>query len=373
MAIERGKSASNKYQTRQPATTAQTRTTQRHQTDQQDGATAQAQQRGGTKHTKTKSINPVLKTHSKPWTYTRRGYALAQSFRQLFSRKLASLVTLLVFGITMALPALIFFTANSLAELGNKSVGEESVTAYLNLQTSDLEGAALAQRLQNQAGVKSARYVSRDEALAIFYEQADIGDAVNVLGENPLPGAIILYPDNNTLNDAAMSELATRIESIDSVDRVQFDLRWVQRLQAVLNMARTVGWILAGFLTLTALLVIGNTIRLELLRRQSEFDVSRLLGASKSFLNRPLLYTGALYGFLGGVIACGIALMTLYWLRGPAAQLSSLYTSAFELILPTASQLLTVVATATILGLLGAIVTLYQPANQFLQNRRTGI
>lgn len=337
MAIERGKKAAKKH------------ITNSHQTPKHNG------------------------TYSKPWTYTRRGYALAQSFRQLRSRKLASLITLLVFGVTLALPALIFFTASSLAALGSKSVGEESVTAYLGLQVSDLDGAALATRLESQAGVKAARYISRDEALALFYEQADIGDAVAVLGENPLPGAIILFPNANALNDTAMSELANRVAALEAVDRVQFDLRWVQRLQAVLNLARTIGWILAGFLTLTALLVIGNTIRLELLRRQNELDVSSLLGASKSFLNRPVLYTGALYGFLGGVIACGIALSALNWLRGPAAQLSNLYTSAFELIMPTTSQLLLVLVTATVLGLLGAIVTLYQPTGQFLQNRRTGI
>ncbi len=320
-----------------------------------------------------KATKPSNGRPAKPWTYTRRGYALAQGFRQLRARKIASFFTLLVFGVTLALPALILFTANSLAELGNKSVGEESVTAYLSLPVSDLDGAALAQRLQSQPDIRTARYISKDEALALFYEQADIGNAVDVLGENPLPGAIILYPHANLLNDEAMTNLANRVQSLDAVDRVQFDLQWVQRLQAVLNLARTIGWILAGFLTLTALLVIGNTIRLELLRRQNELDVSRLLGASKAFLNRPLLYTGALYGFLGGMIACGIALLALHWLRGPAAQLSTLYTSAFELIMPTTSQLFMVIGTATLLGLLGAIVTLYQPSQQFLQNRRTGI
>lgn len=349
MAIERGKKAAKKSTSDLPPAAVRTTKNTLHKAPSQKGS------------------------YSKPWTYSRRGYALAQSFRQLRSRKLASLITLLVFGITLALPALIFFTANSLAELGNKSVGEESVTAYLNLQVSDLDGAALAQRLESQAGVKTTRYISRDEALALFYEQADIGDAVDVLGENPLPGAIILFPDAATLNDSSMSQLADRVAALEAVDRVQFDLRWVQRLQAVLNLARTIGWILAGFLTLSALLVIGNTIRLELLRRQNELDVSRLLGASKTFLNRPILYTGALYGFLGGVIACGIALLALDWLRGPAVKLSNLYTSTFELIMPTASQLLLVVGTATILGLLGAIVTLFQPTGQFLQNRRTGI
>ena len=311
--------------------------------------------------------------YPKPWTYSRRGYALAQSVRQLRKRKLASLSTLLVFGITLALPALIFFTANSLAELGNKSVGEESITAYLTLQTPDLDGAALAQRIEAQPSIKSARYVSRDEALALFNEQTQIDEAVALLGENPLPGAIIVFPDTQALNEAAIAKLAEQLNSLKAVDRVQFDLRWVKRLQSVLNLARTIGWVLAGFLTLTALLVVGNTIRLELLRRQSELEVSRLLGASRTFLNRPLLYSGALYGFLGGVIACVIAVLALRWLRAPTAELSALYSSAFELVLPTGSQLALVVATATGLGLIGAILTLYSPTRQFLQNRRTGI
>jgi len=310
---------------------------------------------------------------AKPWTYTRRGYALAQGFAQLRSRKFSSMATLLVFGVTLALPALILFTAGSLATLSNKSVSEESVTAYLSLQTPDLDGAELANQLQTQAGIKATRYISRTEALAIFNEQADIGEAVDVLGQNPLPGAIIIYPDTNALSESAVKQLATKIQALDAVDSVQFDLLWVKRLQALLQLSRTIGWLLAGFLTLTALLVIGNTIRLELLRRQSELDVSRLLGASRSFLNRPLLYTGALYGFLGGLIACIIALIALYWLRAPATELSHLYTSEFELILPTASQLLAVVGGSTILGLLGAMLTLYQPSQHFLPNRRTGI
>jgi len=309
----------------------------------------------------------------KPWTYSRRGYALAQSFRQLTKHKLASFMTLLVFGLILALPALIFFTADSVKQLAGQSVGEESITAYLSMSTSDLDGAALTRRLQSVDGVTSARYISRDEALAIFNAQADIGDAVAVLGENPLPGAIVLFPDTLKLNATDMTALAEQLGELESIDRVQFDLRWVQRLQSVLNLLRTIGWLLAGFLTLTALLVIGNTIRLELLRRQNEFEVARLLGASNSFLNRPLLYIGALYGFLGGLIACAIALAGLTWLQAPAGDLVSQYGGSFQLKMPTASQLFAVVAGATVLGILGALATLSQSARQLLPSRRTGI
>ncbi len=300
------------------------------------------------------------------WTYTHRGYALAQSFRQLRQRKFASFITLMVFGISLALPAIILFSAGSLAKLGNHNIEQESLTVYLSMQVNDLDGASLAQQLLLREGIDRTSYVSRDEALAMFKEQSDIGDALAALGNNPLPGAIIVYPDVDMLGAVGLKQLANSLAMSPSIDRVQFDFRWVKRLQAVLSLARLVGWVLAGFLTLSALLVIGNTIRLELLRKQTELDVSRLLGAKRSFLVRPLVYTGALYGFLGGLVACVIALITISWIKTPADQLSGLYQSAFQLEMPTASQCFTVLLIATCLGVLGSIVSLARPSNHLL-------
>ncbi len=307
------------------------------------------------------------------WAYTPRGYALAQSIGQFGKRKFSSLSTLLVFGITMALPALIFFTASSLAALGSKTVSEESLTVYLKTGISDLDGAALAQSLQQQPAIRDTQYISRDEALAVFQQQANIEDALNVLGENPLPGAIVVYPQRQALSENAVSQLASNLDLLPESDRVQYDLEWVKRLQALLNLGRSIGWLLTGFLTLTALLVIGNTVRLELLRRRDELEVAHLLGAKRSFLQRPMIYSGALFGFLGGVLACIISLLCLNWIRASSGQLTQLYASSFTLEMPTLPNIGVVLATATALGLLGALSTLYRPSTQLLPKRRPGV
>lgn len=307
------------------------------------------------------------------WMYSKRGYALAQCLRQLKRRKLASLLTLLVLGITLALPTVFLFSAGSLQQLGSQSVEQESLTLYLHLTTGDLEGATLAQTLLGRQGIRETQYVSRDEALAMLQEKTDIGSALGALDENPLPGAIIVHPESHWLETSSIKRLATALGDLPEVERVQFDLRWVQRLQAVMSLVRTVGWLLAGFLTLTALLVLGNTIRLELLRRQPELEVSSLLGATNSFLNRPLIYTGALFGFLGGAVACVIALLTLAWVKGPADELSQLYASVFRLEMPTMSHLFTVLIVSTLLGIVGASITLYRPSRHLFQPYRTGM
>ena len=292
------------------------------------------------------------------WTYSRRGYALAQSLRQLRRYKLASIGTLLVLGITLSLPVILYFASATLAKLNQRSVQGESLTAYLSPTVSDLEGAQLAKDWLAQPGIGRTEYVSQDQALAMLGEATDIRDAIEALGTNPLPGSIIIYPAENALDPTQIESLADAMGKIPKVDQIQLDLRWVRRLDAVVSLVKWIGGLLAGFLTLTALIVITNTIRLELSRRRVEMEVSSLLGASRGFMNRPILYTGALYGFLGGLIACTIALITLNAIRSPADDLSLLYQSNFTLSMPEPSQMLLAAAVSVALGLIGAISSL---------------
>jgi len=308
------------------------------------------------------------------WSYTKRGYALSESIRQLRERSLATFITLFVLGTTLALPAVFWFGSASLSELLNRSVGEESVTVYLSLDIPDLEGAELATQWENQEGVLTTTYISRDEALALFQKQTDLEDAITALGGNPLPGAVVVFPEidpslPSNVTVERVEDLAQRLAKLPSVERVQIDLEWVRKLQSALTLFRVIVSLLAIFLTLTGLLVIGNTVRLELLRRQREIQVGTLLGASRSFLNRPILYTGTLYGLLGGAIAAVLATVAYSFIKTPADQLAAQYASSFRLALPSAGQFLTIIAIATVLGLLGSLITVFRPTQTLFPNR----
>ena len=306
------------------------------------------------------------------WTYTRRGYALAHSWRQLRSRPIASGVTLFVLGITLALPVLLWFCAGSLQQLGSRTLDQESLTAYLAPDIDDLQGAELAATLANRPGVRATEYVSRDEALSLLRDHTDVDDALESLGSNPLPGAVIVYPSRSDLASESMTRLSATLSTVGGIERVQVDLQWVQRLQAVVSLAQLVGILLGGFLVLTALLVIGNTVRLELLRRQAEMGVAHLLGASATFRHRSLIYTGALYGLLGGVVACVLAVGALMVLRGPADQLAELYGSSFRLPLPDWTGIVWILVTTTALGLAGTLLTLAKPSSLLVQQSTGG-
>lgn len=296
--------------------------------------------------------------------YSRRGYAWRRTLARLGTRPFASSVTLLVLGIVLALPVLLSFIAGALdAYRGDQDQGA-TLTAYLQLDIEDLDGAALATQLAARPGIQGTRYVSRDEALATFRAESDLGDALDVLDSNPLPGAIVILPERSSTGQERMQALATEIERIGDIERVRYDLQWVERLRAVVAVARIAAVLLAGFLVLTALLVVGNTIRLELLDRRAEREVCHLLGASPTFMNRPFIYTGLVYGLLGGLIATGLAISAFAVLKAPADELASLYGARAGLDWPGAGVLGLVPLVGAALGLVGALSTLYGPSRQ---------
>jgi cell division transport system permease protein len=79
------------------------------------------------------------------------------------------------------------------------------------------------------------------------------------------------------------------------------------------------------------LAVVGNTIRLEITGRRAEIEVTKLVGGSNAFVRRPFLYTGALYGLGGALVAWGIIALAAVLLAQPAADLARLYGSPFQL------------------------------------------
>lgn len=297
------------------------------------------------------------------WASTKHGYALAQSVRQLKQHRLASLATLMVLGITLTLPALLYFVSPTLQALSMRSLEGESMTAYLSTSIDEAQGILLAKQWATIKGVERTRHISNTEALDLLRQNTDLSAAIDALEFNPLPGAIVVYPEQNSVDPDFFENLESTLSNLTEVDHVQFDHQWIKRLRAVISLIQWVGGLMAAFLLLTALLVITNTIRLETSRRRAEMQVAGLLGASGSFIRRPIIYSGVLYGLLGGCLASIFAWLTLTFMAVPADALSSMYNNAVLIEMPSPSHLITVIGVSVALGLAGSMATLLRPAS----------
>jgi cell division transport system permease protein len=112
--------------------------------------------------------------------------------------------------------------------------------------------------------------------------------------------------------------------------------------------------VLSGLLGLGGLLVVGNTVRLDIQSRREEIGVLQLLGASDGFIRRPFLYLGAWYGLLAGMFALALLSATDVALREPLANLARSYGSGFALQGFDPLQAAAIALGAGVLGWLGA-------------------
>jgi cell division transport system permease protein len=79
------------------------------------------------------------------------------------------------------------------------------------------------------------------------------------------------------------------------------------------------------------ILVIGNTIRLEINNRRTEIEVLKLVGATDGFIRRPFLYTGLCLGCIGAITAAAMIGIGLMLLSRPVGNLAALYSADFRL------------------------------------------
>jgi cell division transport system permease protein len=141
------------------------------------------------------------------------------------------------------------------------------------------------------------------------------------------------------------------------VELVQLDAQWVQRFNAILEVLRELLLIATALLAVGVLAVIGNTIRLEIAGRRAEIEVIKLVGGSNSFVRRPFLYTGLLYGLGGALLAWGIITVAVGLLGESVDTLARLYGSHFQLHGPAPEEIGALLGAGAVLGWVGAWIS----------------
>jgi cell division transport system permease protein len=257
--------------------------------------------------------------------------ALLGSLGRLMRSPLATLLTLLVIALALALPAALrLFVTNAQAATGNFANAVD-LSVYLKTDVPLAKAQQLAQAAHGRSDVAAVTLIPADQGLEDFRRYSGFGDALRALKANPLPHVLHVRPRAEDTSAAALDSLRHYFSAWPEVELVQVDSEWVMRFNAILEVLRRLLLIAAALLGLGVLAVIGNTIRLEIAGRHAEIEVTKLVGGSNAFVRRPFLYTGVLYGLGGALLAWGIVAAAVEVLGEPVATLARLYGSRYVL------------------------------------------
>lgn len=255
--------------------------------------------------------------------------ALQLVLQRLSTHWLNTLTICLVIGVSATLPGLLFVVLDNLQDVARNLKQDAQISVFLKADTHGNSIQQLINDTQQLPQVKEVRFVPKEQALTTLSAQFSQKNLLADLPQNPLPDALFV-----TLNDSQPTSLKAvqdALQGRSEVDELVIDSVWIERLHHMLTLGKRVALIVACLLAATMLTVISNTVRMQVLTHEAEIEVSRLIGATHSFIRRPFLYMGSSYGLGGGVLATLLLAGMLLLLQQPVQALASNYHSDFRL------------------------------------------
>ena len=275
------------------------------------------------------------------------------SLGRLFRQPFASLMIILVIAVTLAIPAALNLVVKNARAVSEGWDNALDFSIYLKRAITESEAEGLARLIEQRADVETVQLITASDALEDFKEQSGFGAALDQLSDNPLPHTLVVRPGPANTS-RSMILLQEELANLPESDLVQVDTEWVQRFHAILDIVRQAIVIGASLLGVAIVVIIGNTIRLDIQNRREEIEVTKLIGASNAFVRRPFLWSGFWYGLFGGGLALGLVQYGLFLLEQPAARLAGLYKSGVTVVAMSLDESLAILGIGVLLGLVGS-------------------
>ena len=267
----------------------------------------------------------------------------------------ATFLTTAVIAVALALPCSLVVLLDNVRVATHGWERGTGISLFLRQEVDDQAAAALAREVAELPGVAGARVITRRQALEEFRQLSGFAEVMDAFAEdNPLPAVVVVEPAADGARTASVKALVATLEARAEVDFAQLDVAWLKRLDALVEIAERGVAVLAAVLAAGVILVIGNTLRLGIENRREEIEIAKLFGATDSFIRRPFLYSGVLYGTLGAGLAWLLVAAAMAALSAPVARLADLYESGFALSGPGAREAAALLLAGGLLGLAGS-------------------
>jgi cell division transport system permease protein len=284
--------------------------------------------------------------------------AMQLVMQRLKSHWLNTLTICMVIGITVTLPGLLFVALDNLQDASRSIKQDAQMSAFLKPALNGNVIQRLINDVQELPQVKEVRFVPKEEAIKQLGEQFLQKDLLADLPQNPLPDALFI-----TLADtqpATAKSVKDSLQARAEVEELVIDSVWMERLNSMLVLGKRIALIFASLLGIAMITVISNTVRMQVLTHEAEIEVSRLIGATHSFIRRPFLYMGSVYGLGGGLIAVGLLFAIVWNLKQPVQLLANNYQSNFQLVFHLVNIGGLILLASTLIGWIAAFIALTQ-------------
>ncbi|CAH9053182.1 Cell division protein FtsX [Pseudoalteromonas holothuriae] len=282
------------------------------------------------------------------------------SLGEMWRTPMASLMTILVLGLSLTLPATLYIVVKNVQQVSSGFSDASEISLFVKESMSEQQTQTLAKRLALYPEIANVKLISKSQALDEFKRISGFGQALDYLEENPLPNVVLVTPTSRYRKPQAAQQLLDKLESEREVEFGKLDIEWLERLNALLSLLKESVVTIALLLLSAVILIIGNTIRLSIMDKKAEIQVLKLVGATNTFIHTPFIWTGVWYGIVGGLVAFICVAMMLWWLESAVSMVAGVYQSAFVLQGLNGNELMILLLLAVSLGFGGSFLSVHR-------------
>jgi len=257
--------------------------------------------------------------------FSRHLQVLFATLGEIRRTPLTSINTILVVAITLFLPSILYIGIKSGQQLSQNWQGKPQISIFLNESIGSKEAQLIFEELRLHPSISIAEFITPEQALIEFQTLSGLNYELDFLGKNPLPASIVVMPDDNNSQSDKLLSLKEELSAIGGIESIRLDLDWTDRFNAILNAITRISSLLSGLLIIGLVLIVSNTIKLLILNRRHEIEITKLVGGNNAFVRRPFLYYGMLYGIFGAITALTLLLIAAILIDQPLSQLANLY------------------------------------------------
>ena len=286
--------------------------------------------------------------------------AVSSSANSLCQKPMATMMTIVVIAVALALPALFWVISDNTAKLTQVWQKGGYISLYLKTGLSEQVQEQVLTTVRNTPGVGKANLISAAAGLDSLTNQEGMQDILKYLPDNPLPPVIEVMPAVNVDSVPKVDALLASLKTNPAIDQAKMDMEWIGRLQMILGFSSKAAHALMILLASAVILIVGNTLRSAVYHRQEEIQVLKLIGATDAYIVRPFLYAGIWYGLAGAIVAVLLVNIFISTLGLAFNQLASVYEMHFPLAGLDLGQMIALLSFAVVLGWVGGKLSVHR-------------
>ena len=265
--------------------------------------------------------------------------------------KLSMVVSIGTITVSLILVGLFVIVMTNVIQVVQMIRDKVEIEVFLEEPVTSESVQVLKHSIEGLEGVSSVTYISKEGAAAIFKEE--FGEEIyDILDFNPLPASfkVQLADDYRTLEH--IEDIYSRMLEFPGVDDVVYHKDLLQLIEIRTKILFAVGIALGIIVSISAIFLVANTIRLAIYSKRKIIQTMKLVGATRMFIRMPFLLEGVIQGLAGGALAS----ITIYGLLEAFSRLFALEITDRLIIVPTFYPMVIVVG--ILLGLVGSFISI---------------